>query len=189
MRALTPQSSGFGLALLLPGAAFSGVKTHVPSPLSFATSSLRSRAPRLAPKKQPSAGPGAEAHRDRMSGPVQVFGCRHAETIPTLGQPASEKRQGRKSRGVGHQRCSGAMGIWRRRECWGSCVDAVDRIALARILGVRAGANERIARCSTGFAVRSRGNLADRSKRVWCRARAGQNGALRCGAGSAMTAS
>jgi len=76
MRALTLQSSGFGLALLLPGAAFSGVKTHVPSPLSFATSSLRSRAPRLTPKKQPSAGPGAEAHRDRMSGPVKVFGCR-----------------------------------------------------------------------------------------------------------------
>ena len=94
------------------------------------------------------------------------------------------------NRGVwGTNGAAGAMGIWRRRECWGSCVDAVDRIALARILGVRAGANERIARCSTGFAVRSRGNLADRSKRVWCRARAGQNGALRCGAGSAMTAS
>ena len=75
MRALTPQSSGFGLALLLPGAAFSGVKTHVPSPLSFATSSLRSRAPRLTPKKQPSAGPGAEAHRDRMSGPGTKLTC------------------------------------------------------------------------------------------------------------------
>jgi hypothetical protein len=74
------------------------------------------------------------------------------------------------NRGVwGTNGAAGAMGIWRRRECWGSCVDAVDRIALARILGVRAGANERIARCSTGFAVRSRGNLADRSKRVWCR--------------------
>src|SRR5713101_7700456 len=69
MRALIPQSSGFGLARFLPGAAFSGVKTHVPHPLSFATSSLRSRAPRLTPKKQPSAGPGAEVHRDRMSGP------------------------------------------------------------------------------------------------------------------------
>jgi hypothetical protein len=69
MRALIPQSSGFGLARFLPGAAFSDIKTHVPSPLSFATSSLRSRAPRLTPKKQPSAGPGAEAHRDRMSGP------------------------------------------------------------------------------------------------------------------------
>src|SRR5882762_1497350 len=56
----------------------------------------------------------------RTSGFVQVFGCRHAETIRTLGQPASEKRQGTKSRGVGHRQCSGAMGIWRRRECWGS---------------------------------------------------------------------
>ena len=36
--------------------------------------------------------------------------CRDAEAIPTLGQPASEKRQGRKSRGVGHQRCSGRYG-------------------------------------------------------------------------------
>src|SRR5450432_3400558 len=41
---------------------------------------------------------------------VQVFGCRHAETIPTLGQPASEKRQGTKSRGVGHRQCSGCYG-------------------------------------------------------------------------------
>ena len=29
--------------------------------------------------------------------------CRHAEAIPTLGEPASEKRQGRKSRDVGHR--------------------------------------------------------------------------------------
>jgi hypothetical protein len=111
MRALTPQSSGFGLAQLLPGAAFSGVKTHVLSPLSFATSSLRSRAPRLRPKKQPSAGPGAEAHRDRMSGPVQVFGCRHDEAIHALRRPASEKRQGTKSQEVGHRRCRGRL--WR----------------------------------------------------------------------------
>jgi hypothetical protein len=55
-----------------------------------------------------------------MSGIMQVVGCRHAETIPTLGQPASEKRQGRKSRGVGTDSAVGAMGIWRRRECWGS---------------------------------------------------------------------
>jgi hypothetical protein len=81
MRALTPQSSGFWLALLLPGAAFSGVKTHVPSPLSFARSSLRSRAPRLTPKKQPSAGPGAEVHRDRMSGPGTKRTCRGRLTM------------------------------------------------------------------------------------------------------------
>jgi len=41
---------------------------------------------------------------------VQVFGCRDAETIPTLGQPASEKRQGTKSRGVGHRQCSRCYG-------------------------------------------------------------------------------
>jgi hypothetical protein len=45
-----------------------------------------------------------------MSGYVQVFGRRNAETIPTLGQPASEKRQGTKSRGVGHRQCSGRYG-------------------------------------------------------------------------------
>jgi hypothetical protein len=101
----------------------------------------------------------------RMSVPVQVFGCRHAETIPTPGQPASEKRQGTKSRGVGTDSAAGAMGIWRRGECWGSWADAGDRIVLARILGVGTGANERIARCSTGFAVRSRASLADRRKR------------------------
>src|SRR5665811_1484671 len=40
------------------------------------------------------------------------------------------------NRGVwGTNGAAGAMGIWRRRECWGSCVDAVDRIALARITG------------------------------------------------------
>src|SRR5216684_10051 len=113
MRALTPQSSGFGLARFLPGAAFSGVKTHVPSPLSFATSSLRSRATHLTPKKQPSAGPGAEAHRDRMSGPVQVFGRRDADTIHALLQPASKKRQGTKSREVCGQRVPRAL--------WGFC--------------------------------------------------------------------
>jgi hypothetical protein len=45
------------------------------------------------------------------SGSVQVFGCRHAETILTLGQPASEKRQGTKSRDVGADGAAGAMGI------------------------------------------------------------------------------
>jgi hypothetical protein len=68
MRALIPRSGGFRHARFLPGAAFSGVKHNVPSPLSFGTSSLRSRS-RLALKKRPSAGPGAEARRDRMTGP------------------------------------------------------------------------------------------------------------------------
>jgi hypothetical protein len=41
---------------------------------------------------------------------VQVFGRRHDETIHALGRPASEKRQGTKSRWVKHGRCSGLYG-------------------------------------------------------------------------------
>jgi hypothetical protein len=51
---------------------------------------------------------------------VQVFGRRDAKIIHALWRPASEKRQGRKSRGVGTDSAAGAMGIWRLRECWGS---------------------------------------------------------------------
>ncbi len=46
-----------------------------------------------------------------MTGLVQVFGCRHDEAIHTLRRPASEKRQGTKSREVGHRRCRGRL--WR----------------------------------------------------------------------------
>ena len=42
---------------------------------------------------------------------VQVFGCRHDEAIHAVRRPASEKRQGTKSREVGHRRCRGRL--WR----------------------------------------------------------------------------
>jgi hypothetical protein len=45
------------------------------------------------------------------SGSVQVFGRRDCETIRTLLQPATEKRQGTKSREVGHWLAASAMGI------------------------------------------------------------------------------
>jgi hypothetical protein len=41
---------------------------------------------------------------------VQVFGRRADEAIPAHRRPASEKRQGTKSREVGHRRCSGRYG-------------------------------------------------------------------------------
>jgi hypothetical protein len=41
---------------------------------------------------------------------VQVFGCRLDEAIDALRRPASEKRQGTKSREVGHRRCRGRYG-------------------------------------------------------------------------------
>jgi hypothetical protein len=40
-----------------------------------------------------------------MSLPVQVFGRRNAQPFHALRRPASEKRQGTKSRWVGHWRC------------------------------------------------------------------------------------
>jgi len=45
-----------------------------------------------------------------MTAYAQVFGRRNAEIIHALGRPASEKRQGTKSRGVGHRRCRGRYG-------------------------------------------------------------------------------
>src|SRR5882672_3276971 len=45
-----------------------------------------------------------------MSPIVQVFGCRHDDAIHALRRPASEKRQGTKSREVGHRRCRGRYG-------------------------------------------------------------------------------
>ena len=45
-----------------------------------------------------------------MSGIVQVFGCRHDDAIHALRRPASEKRQGTKSREVGHRRRGGRYG-------------------------------------------------------------------------------
>jgi hypothetical protein len=41
---------------------------------------------------------------------VQVFGRRNAEAVHAPWRPASEKRQGRKSRWVGRRRCSGLYG-------------------------------------------------------------------------------
>ena len=44
------------------------------------------------------------------SGVVQVFGRQHDEPFHALWRPASKKRQGTKSREVGHRRCRGRYG-------------------------------------------------------------------------------
>jgi hypothetical protein len=46
-----------------------------------------------------------------MAAYVQVFGRREDETIHALRRPASEKRQGTKSRNVSSGGAAGAMGI------------------------------------------------------------------------------
>ena len=53
---------------------------------------------------------GAKLPFTDMSAAVQVFGCRHDDAIHALRRPASEKRQGTKSREVGHRRCRGRYG-------------------------------------------------------------------------------
>ncbi len=45
---------------------------------------------------------------------VQVFGRRHDEAIDALMRPAFEKRQGRKSRDVGHSRAAALWGFGRK---------------------------------------------------------------------------
>jgi len=44
------------------------------------------------------------------SASVQVFGCRHDEAIHALRRPASEKRQGTKSRSITGRGCRGRYG-------------------------------------------------------------------------------
>jgi hypothetical protein len=51
-----------------------------------------------------------------MSAPVQVFGRRDDGPIHALGRPASEKRQGTKSRAVGH---------WQGSERYEDCISAI----------------------------------------------------------------
>ena len=48
--------------------------------------------------------------------PYKVFGCRDRGTIHALQCPASEKRQGTKSRDVGGGSAAGSMGIWPRAQ-------------------------------------------------------------------------
>jgi len=55
--------------------------------------------------------------------------------------------------------------------------------------GERIGVNERAARCTTGFAVRLRGNPADQRKLERCQRRASGNGKYRYGRRLAVTAS
>jgi len=43
-------------------------------------------------------------------GNILIYSARNAETVHALWRPASEKRQGTKSRWVGHWRCCGLYG-------------------------------------------------------------------------------
>ena len=88
------------------------------------------------------------------SGSVQVFGRRDNETINALRRPASEKRQGTKSRNVSSAGAARAMGIWPRGQAAGSVIAAVAAIGLPQSQGEHVGVNGRASRCVRRFAVR-----------------------------------
>src|SRR4030081_3565613 len=73
MRALIPQSGGSGLARFLP-AAFSGVEHTSPVLLAWHVIPEVARS-RLTFEMRPSACPGGDARRDRMSGPGAFPKC------------------------------------------------------------------------------------------------------------------
>ena len=85
------------------------------------------------------------------AGCVQVFGRRNAEPIHALWRPASEKRQGTKSRWVGHWRCRGLYG-----ELSGaSGSKRMTRSGRAHVFGPRRGCPCRAERADRGFVDRN----------------------------------
>jgi hypothetical protein len=65
------------------------------------------------------------------------------EARHTLGRPASEKRQGTKSREVRHGRCRGLYGDLAAASDWGGWLGGPAPIALPRRMGLGNGLNER----------------------------------------------
>ena len=96
-----------------------------------------------------------------MSAFVQVFGRRNAKTIHARRQPASEKRQGTKSRSVVQRRCGVRYGDFAA----GLGLKRLDRSGLpdgfAPSRGCACGVNERSARFTTGLAAPMRANPTD----------------------------
>ena len=85
-----------------------------------------------------------------------------------LGRPASEKRQGTKSREVGHRRCRGLYGDLAAVSGWARLVRAPAPISLPRRMGVGDGPNECSGGCRTVLAVSLRADLSTCGKRRLC---------------------
>ena len=69
---------------------------------------LRARNSSMKNRKRESCTSGTVRDED---GNILIYSARHDEAIHALRRPASEKRQGTKSREVGHRRCRGRL--WR----------------------------------------------------------------------------
>ena len=96
---------------------------------------------------------------ERLASAISVIGRFSDAGIPRPSSRSESRRpksaKAGKSRDVWAPTCSGRYGDLTHGVSVGEVEpNAGDRIALAGILGGRAGANKRIARCSTGFSVR-----------------------------------
>ena len=85
-----------------------------------------------------------------------------------LGRPASEKRQGMKSREVGAPSVPRALWGFSRGVRSGEVGQSARPVALPRRMGVDDGPNERSGRCRTGLAVSLRADLSTCGKRRPC---------------------
>ena len=101
-----------------------------------------------------------------MSSCVQVFGCRNDETIHALGRPASEKRQGTKSRWVGQRRCGGRYGDLAAARRLEEVDEAATASCLLQTMDGRVGVNERSGTLHDGIWRRERANPADATRVV-----------------------
>jgi hypothetical protein len=111
-----------------------------------------------------------------MSVPVQVFGRGDAEPIHARRRPASEKRQGTKSRWVGALAVPRAL--WGIERGVGLKENEAKRSSprlWPKAWGVLAGLNERTGGL-TGMALAMRANLTGRRERRRCRSRSGADG-------------
>src|SRR6202022_2741447 len=86
---------------------------------------------RIAPNYPIPGLPHRSIKRFRLPVLCRFLGRRHDEVIHALRRPASEKRQGTKSREVGGGGAAGAMGIWPRGEAWGGWGAGVAAIVFA----------------------------------------------------------
>ena len=103
-----------------------------------------------------------------MSLIVQVFGRRHDEAIHALRRPASEKRQGTKSREVWHWRCCGRYGDLIAAPGWWVDVKCGRRISpLARLEAYNKHLSKRLSRIKERMARRPRRPGRERSLPAW----------------------
>src|SRR5229473_6617169 len=110
-RAITQASARMAASSIRPWASTTTPQCQLPTSTPSSPICVRCRQKRIVPKPLCHAFAGQSVF-------VQVFGRRHDEPFHALWRPASKKRQGTKSREVGHRRCSGRYGDLMAAPSW-----------------------------------------------------------------------